>query len=249
MPNKDESFYTGHRERLRAKYLAGQLADYEKLELLLSYPIPRRDVRPLARALMARYKNIPNILATPASELRNFRGLGESTLVFFQLLYDVSLMQYESVLSSQPIFHDPRTLGNYCRMLVANKNVEEFHVLYLDGTHRLIDSFCHAVGSISYSPIVPRDIVTRAVQMGAHSVVLLHNHPKRTPYFSADDYIITQHIIDGLAVVDIVVIDHLLMVGGIIHCMNQNGFSFTNTLTSQTLPKGKDSTILQVFPG
>lgn len=245
MPDKDTSFCTGHRQRLRQKFLDGQLADYELMELLLSYAIPRRDVRPLSRALMSKYKGIPQILAASVADLEKFDGIGENVAVFLKVIYQATLQQYKLMLSSQPIFHDTRTLANFCRMLLSNKTVEEFHVLYLDGMRRLIDSHCHGVGTISWSPVVTRDIVTHALNVGAHSVVILHNHPGCTPRFSNDDIELTKQIIYALNGIDVVVYDHLLITGTAIQSANQNGFVTNNSLTSQILANDKFSIILK----
>lgn len=243
MPDKDKSFCAGHRQRLRAKFREGKLADYELLELLLGYAIPRRDVRPISRALMSRYSSIPNILAASEAELKTFDGIGENVAVFLKILYDITLMQYKVTLNSQPVFHDPRTLANFCRMILSNKHIEEFHVLYMDGLRRLIDSHCHSVGTLDSSPVITRDIVTRAAQLGAHSVILVHNHPKHTLWFSDDDLLITKQIADALSGIDVVVYDHLLVSGQRVLSANQDGFAANRPITSQIIDKSLSSII------
>ena len=128
-----QSLQSGHRARLRKKFLDDELKDYEILELLLTYAIPRRDVRALSRQLFNKYGSIPKLLASPIESLMENDGVKENTATFFKVIHKLTQMEYESKLKAVPIFHDYNRLINYCKVLLDGKTVEEFHILYLDG--------------------------------------------------------------------------------------------------------------------
>ena len=219
MATDDGKFYQGHRARLRQKFLENQLADYELLELMLAYAIPRRDVRPLARGLMAKYGGVHQIITADIDDLMSNPGVGESTAIFLKGMQRLMLAAYQKHMDERPIFHDDKILANYCRLLLLGKKVEEFHVLYLDRNRRLITDEMHSRGTSDWAAVYPREILKRALSLNACSVVMLHNHPTANVSFSEDDVIITQQVHDMLRAVDIVVYDHYLVSGQIVYSM------------------------------
>ena len=136
MPDNNEKFYAGHRERLRAKFLDGKLADYEKLELLLAYVIPRRDVRPLARSLIKQFGGVYQVFTAPVKDLMSCKGIGQNTATFIKLVHEMMTVNYKYQLRDTPIFHDEKILHNYCRMVLGGKPIEELHILYLRRNRR-----------------------------------------------------------------------------------------------------------------
>lgn len=219
MPEQDEKFYTGHRERLREKFLSNQLADYEKLELLLGYAIPRRDVRPLARGLIKQFGGVYQVLSASVEDLTAFKGIGHNTAVFLKLVQQMMQIGYKGQLKESPIFHDEKILHNYCRIILAGKQVEELHILYLDNNLKLISDEMHTSGTVDSSAVYPREIARRALQLNARSIVMVHNHPTSTNTFSNDDVAVTTQVQVVLESLEIALYDHLLVVNDVVYSM------------------------------
>ncbi len=213
MPDTDEKFYAGHRERLRAKLLDGKLTDNEKLELLLAYAIPRRDVRPLARSLVQRFGGVYKVFNASVDELVACKGIGHNTAVFIKLVKEIMTVNYKGQMKDMPVFHDEKILHNYCRMVLANKRVEELHLLYLDHNLQLISDETHSTGTFNTSLVYPREIARRALELNARSVVMVHNHPMSDHAFSQDDLDSTQLVISVLKSLEIEFYDLILVAG------------------------------------
>lgn len=209
-----DAFHNGHRERLRQKFLEDKITDYEFLELLLAFAIPRRDVRPLARGLIQKYSGLHQIYSMPLETLMQFPGLGRNTAIFLKAIQYAMLTEYREHLDKRPIFHTYQTLTNYCLTLLGAKNIEEFHVFYLDSEHRLLLDEKHSVGTVDRAYIYPREIAKRALNLNARSIVLLHNHPTAGVPFSSEDIEITTITQDILAPLGIELYDHFLVSGG-----------------------------------
>ncbi|MBO7067013.1 MAG: RadC family protein [Alphaproteobacteria bacterium] len=221
MPDKDENFYAGHRDRLRAKFLDGQLADYEKLELLLAYAIPRRDVRPLARSLVKQFGGVYQVLSASIDDLTAVKGIGNNTAVFIKLVQQMMTINYRGQLKETPIFHNETILHNYCRIIVAGKTVEELHILYLDSNLRLVVDEIHSTGTIDSSAVYPREIARRALELNARSIVMVHNHPTSNNSFSRDDIEITTLVQSVLAGLSIELYDHFVVSNDIVYSARQ----------------------------
>ena len=212
-----QSLQQGHRARLRKKFLDGQLAEYEILELILMYAIPRRDVRMLSRQLYKKYGSIHKLLSAPMESLVENEGVKENTATFFKLIHKLTQLEYKSVLDSCPIFHNYEKLENYCKSILGGKTVEEFHVFYLDSQFKLIEDNLHSSGTIDWAAIYICEIVKRALDLNARSIVLLHNHPSAYTSFSTQDIQITQELETALKKLDISLYDHLLLSGDVIY--------------------------------
>ena len=197
----DKNFYSGHRDRLRAKFLDGHLADYEKLELLLTYAIPRRDVRPLARALVKRFGGVYQVLSASIDELKSVDGVGHNTAVFIKLVQQMMTIGYMGSV-----------LHNYCRIIMAGKKIEELHILYLDKYLKLMADEIHTTGTIDTSAVYPREIARRALELNARSVVMVHNHPASNDNFSKDDIEVTEMVRHVLAGLNVEFYDHFVVV-------------------------------------
>lgn len=216
--NEDlQSLQQGHRARLRKKFLDGQLAEYEILELLLTYAIPRQDVRPLARRLYKKYGNIHRLLSAPVKSLIENNGIKENTATFLKLIYDITVLEYKNTLTEQPIFHNTEKLINYCKLLLSEKNVEEFHVFYLDNKFALILDDLHSSGTINWTAVYIREIIKKALDLNAYSIVLVHNHPSGNTSFSSQDIQMTQELESALNKLDINLYDHFLVSGNIFY--------------------------------
>jgi len=212
-----QSLQQGHRTRLRKKFLDGQLAEYEILELLLTYAIPRRDVRTLSRQLYKKYGNLHNLFSASYEDLITNPGIKGNAATFFKMIHKLMELDYKYYLNNAPIFHNYEKLENYCKLVVGGKSVEEFHVLYLDAQFKLIQDETHSKGTIDWAAVYIREIVKRALDLNARSVVLLHNHP--TPYtsFSSQDIQITKELQNALDKLDINLYDHLLVSADVVY--------------------------------
>ena len=214
---KDLSFRSGHRERLRQKFLADKLTDYELLELLLSFVIPRRDVRPLARGLIDKFGSVYQVITAAIDSLIEYKGIGRNTAIFIKAIHKIMLAGYKSNLDNVTIFHNEKILTNYCLLLMTGKTKEEIHILYLDEDRRLLADDLHSVGTVDWAAAYPREILKRALELNAKSIVMLHNHPKPNTSFSTEDIKLTEQVRDLLANVDIDVHDHYVVSGGIVY--------------------------------
>ena len=208
-----KSLQQGHRERLRKKFLESHLEEYEILELLLTYAIPRRDVRLLARQLYNKYGNIHRMLSVPYEKLMENEGIKENTAVFFKVIHSLMLLSYESVLKDVPVFHDYEKLIHYCQLSVGGKATEEFHVLYLDGKYRLIKDELHSAGTTDWAAVYVREIIKKAVMLNARNIILYHNHPTPGTCFSEEDINMTQELENSLSKLGIGLYDHLVISG------------------------------------
>ena len=212
-----QSLQTGHRARLRKKFLDGQLTEYEILELLLTYAIPRRDVRILSRQLFKKYGSIHALLSAPMESLLENEGIKENTATLFKVICKLMELEYKKILDTSPIFHNYEKLENYCKILLSGKSVEEFHVFYLDDQYRLIEDDLHSSGTIDWAAVYIREIVKKALDLNAYSIVMLHNHPSGHTCFSSQDIAITQELENALQQLGIKLYDHLLLSGDIIY--------------------------------
>ncbi|MCQ2562506.1 MAG: DNA repair protein RadC [Alphaproteobacteria bacterium] len=202
---------TGHRERLRQKFLDGKLTDYELLELLLCYAIPRCDVRVIARNLYKKYGNIQNVLSASIDDLIVNDGIKINTAVFFKIIHKLTLMHYKTVLDNTPIFEKYEDMVNYCKLLFCDKDIEEFHVFYLDKQYKLLLDEKHSSGTIDYSNVYIREIMKKALNINAVNICVIHNHLTPHTNFSEQDIIITNELKKSLSVVNIELLDHLII--------------------------------------
>lgn len=216
MDKNNNDFNSGHRMRLRQKFAERKLADYELFELLLTYAIPRVDVKPLAKMLMEKFGGVHGILTASIESLIEIPGIKINTAIFIKSIHEIMLLDYKNQMDSTPVFRDYKRLEDYCKLLLWQKSIEEFHVLYLDLNQRLLVDDLHSVGTIDWAAVYPREIAKRALSLNASSLILIHNHPTGQGTFSTEDIKITQEIKNVLGALGISVFDHLLVAGGIV---------------------------------
>lgn len=215
-------FRVGHRDRMRQKFLDGKLTDYELFELLLSYAIPRRDVRPLARGLIAHFGTLSQVLSAPVEDLESYDGIGHNTAVFIKTLHALTLLSCRTTLKECRAYHNDEQIREYCRYLAAGKDVEEFHVLYFDRDRRLLEDEMHSRGTIDYASVYIREIVKKALKLNAAELVLMHNHPISQRSFSQEDVEMTKDLIKAINGLDLTFYDHFVVSSGIIYSINEN---------------------------
>jgi DNA repair protein RadC len=206
--------YVGHRERLRTRFLeAGEdaLADYEMLELVLFRAIPRRDVKPLAKALIARFGSYAEVIAAPAPRLREIDGLGESAVAELKIVEAAARRLARGTLRSRKQLSSFSDVLDYCRTTMALAEREEFRILFLDKRNCLIADEVQGRGTVDHTPVYPREVVRRALELAATAIILVHNHPSGDPTPSSADIRVTQSIMAVAEPLGITVHDHLIV--------------------------------------
>ncbi len=209
--------YLGHRARMREKLLkAGPdaLLDHEMLEMVLFLALPRRDTKPIAKALLARFGSFANAIAAPVEELRRIEGLGDAGLAALKLVQGAALRLQAAEVLDKPLLNNWDRLLAYLNASLARERIEQFHVLYLDSKNRLIADEAQARGTVNHTPVYPREIVKRALELHATALILVHNHPSGDPTPSRADIDMTAAIKQAAAVLEIVLHDHLIVGNG-----------------------------------
>lgn len=206
--------YHGHRERLRKRFMqasANSLADYELLELLLFQCIPRVDVKPLAKQLIEKFGSLGGVLAADITRLSDFPKISFATLVHLKALYELSQRIAHEQIEEQPVLGSWGKLIAYLRTSMAHEPTERFHVLFLNAKNVLIADEVQQVGTVNHTPVYPREVIKRALDVGATALILVHNHPSGDPTPSNADIDMTQAIAAAGEKLDIVLHDHIIM--------------------------------------
>lgn len=215
--NEEGNFNSQYQQRLRERFLESKLLDCEILELLLSYAVQDDRVHILTDDLIKIFGGVHGLLTAPVEELESTGGLDRDVAIFIKSIYEIMLVDYKNYLEQSPIFNNQNVLKRYCRLGLSGKTEEEFHVIYLDANDRLLSRDLHSKGTVDHSTVYPREILKRAININAASVVLAHNHTNVSASFSMEDIQATIQIRDMLSVVNIRVCDHLLVAGGIVY--------------------------------
>jgi DNA repair protein RadC len=206
--------FHGHRQRLRERFMdAGEaaLADYEVLELLLFRAIARRDVKPLAKALITRFGSFAETVAARPERLREVDGLSEAAIVEIKLVEAAAKRLARGALQKRPVLSSFMEVLDYCRTAMAFAEREEFRILFLDKRNALIADEVQGIGTIDHTPVYPREIVRRALELGSSALILAHNHPSGDPTPSAADIRMTKDIAAIAQPFGITVHDHLIV--------------------------------------
>lgn len=204
----------GHRQRLRRRFLAagaGALADYELLEMLLFLAKPRGDVKPLAKRLIARFGSFAEAISADPSELARIDGMGEASIAALKTAKAAADRLLGAPLLNRPLLSGWRQLLDYCHVAMAHDPVEVVRVLYLDRKNRLIQDELQARGTVDHTPLYPREVVKRALELGASALIVVHNHPSGDPTPSRADISVTNQLKDAAATLGIVLHDHLIV--------------------------------------
>ncbi len=211
---EEAAHYLGHRQRLRDRFMesgASALADYELLELVLFRAIPRRDVKPLAKALIKRFGSFAETAAARPERLREIEGLGEAAIAEIKLAEAVATRLARGKIEARQTLSSFIDVLDYCRTAMAYAEREEFRVLFLDKRNALIADEVQGVGTIDHTPVYPREIIRRALELGASALILAHNHPSGDPTPSAADIRMTKDIVAIAEPFGITVHDHLIV--------------------------------------
>ena len=210
----EKPHYYGHRGRLRERLLAGgadALPDYELLEMVLLGAHARRDMKPLAKALLAKFGSFTDVIAAPPARLEEVDGVGDSVIASLKVVHAAANRFARGEVKRRPALSSWSAVLDYCRTAQAFADVEQFRILFLDKRNQLIADEVQQRGTVDHTPVYPREVVKRALELSATAVVLVHNHPSGDPTPSRADIQMTQQIVDIAKPLGIAVHDHIIV--------------------------------------
>lgn len=211
---REQPHYAGHRQRLRERFVisgADALQDYELLELLLFMAIPRRDVKPLAKTLLKKFNTLPELMSAPHATISQTDGVSENTATAIKTAFALAERMMKQDLMKKPILNNWTRLIDYCHMSMAHETKEHFRILFLNKKNELIADEIQGSGTVDHTPAYPREIMKRALELGATALILMHNHPSGDPNPSEDDITMTRLIIEAGKPFDIRIHDHIII--------------------------------------
>ncbi|MBI1206044.1 MAG: DNA repair protein RadC [Azospirillum sp.] len=206
--------HEGHRERLRRRFLTSgpdSLADYEVVELLLFAAVPRRDVKPLAKQLIQTFGGLWGVVNAPAERLRASFNFSDATIVALTVVGAAALRMARQAVLNQPVLGHWQALLDYCQGAMAHLTNEQFRLLFLDRKNQLIADEVQQRGTVDHTPVYPREVVRRALELGASAVILVHNHPSGDPTPSREDITMTNEVARAGTAMGVRVHDHVII--------------------------------------
>ena len=206
--------YLGHRERLRERFHGAgpdALSDYELLEMVLFAAQPRRDMKPLAKSLLKTFGSFAEVVHAPEARLREVKGVGDVTVNGLKLIAAAASRIAKGELKRRTMLSSWNDVIDYCRSSMAFADKEQFRILFLDKRNQLIADEVQQTGTVDHTPVYPREVIKRALELSATAVILAHNHPSGDPTPSQADIHMTKAIIDIAAPLGISVHDHIIV--------------------------------------
>ncbi len=206
--------YYGHRKRLRARFReAGSdaLSDYELLELVLFRVIPQKDVKPLAKELIAKFGSFGEVIAAPPKRLAEVKGVGESVITDLKIVLAAASRLARGQVKGRPVLSSWSAVLDYCRTAMAFADKEQLRVLFLDKRNQLIADELQQIGTVDHTPVYPREVVKRALELSSTAIILVHNHPSGDPTPSTTDIEMTKSIAEIAKPLGIAVHDHIIV--------------------------------------
>ena len=206
--------FLGHRQRLKDRFMrdaGASLHDYEMLELVLFLAKPRAEVKPLAKALITRFGSFADVISADAKELVAVKGVGENTAVALKTIQAAAIRLAREQVMNQPVISSWQKLLDYCRASLAFAKTEEFRVLFLDRKNVLIADEMQQTGTVDHTPVYPREVVKRALDLGASAIIMVHNHPSGDPTPSKGDIEMTKEVREACEKLGISLHDHLII--------------------------------------
>jgi DNA repair protein RadC len=207
----------GHRTRMRARLLTAgpeAVADHELLEMMLFLALPRRDTKPIARALLTRFGSFANAVSAPVPDLRGIVGLGDAGIAALKTIQAAALRLSRAEIQRKPVLNDWPRLMDYLSAVLSRERTEQFRVLFLDNRNRLLADEAQSRGTVNHTPVYPREVVKRALELHATAIILVHNHPSGDPEPSRDDIEMTRAIGRAAEVLSVVLHDHVIIGNG-----------------------------------
>lgn len=209
--------HKGHRSRLRARLLSAgpeSLADHELIEMTLFLALPRRDTKPIARALLARFGSYANVIAAPVADLLDVEGLSEAGVSALKLVQAAAQRLVRAEVLHRPVLDNWDKLMAYLQVVLGREKTEQFRVLYLDNKNRLLADVPQAKGTVNHTPVYPREVIKRALELHAVALILVHNHPSGDPSPSDEDVVMTREIKRAANALSLVLHDHVIVGNG-----------------------------------
>jgi DNA repair protein RadC len=206
--------FHGHRDRLRARFReqgAAGLADYELLEMALYGALPRGDTKPQAKSLLKKFGSLTEVLAAPRERLKEIDGVGDRVVDELKLIKAFSERTAGEAVRKRPVLSSWSALLDYCRAAMAFEEREQFRILFLDKKNTLIADEVQQTGTVDHTPVYPREVMRRALELSATAVILVHNHPSGDPTPSRADIQMTQTIVEVGKPLGVAVHDHLVI--------------------------------------
>ena len=206
--------YHGHRERLRERFRsagADALSDYELLEMVLFRALPRGDVKPLAKSLIKKFGSFAEVVHAPPTRLREVDGVGEATITELKLIAAAANRVAKGQVQQRTLLSSWNEVIDYCRTSMAFADKEQFRILFLDKRNQLISDEVQQVGTVDHTPVYPREVIKRALELSATAIILVHNHPSGDPTPSQADIHMTKAIVDIAQPLGISVHDHIIV--------------------------------------
>ncbi len=206
--------YHGHRERLRSRFReagADAVSDYELLELVLFRAIPQRDVKPLAKDLIARFGSFAEVVSAPATRLAEIKGLGDAAITELKVVQAAASRLARGQVKKRPALSSWTAVLDYCRTTMAFADKEQFRIIFLDKRNQIIADEVQQTGTVDHTPVYPREVVKRALELSATAIILVHNHPSGDPTPSRADIQMTQAIVEIAKPLGISVHDHIIV--------------------------------------
>jgi len=206
--------YHGHRERLRERFRSAgpdALSDYELLEMVLFTAQPRRDVKPLAKTLLKTFGSFAEVVHASETRLREIKGVGDAAIHQFRLIAAASHRIAKGELTSRKSLSSWQDVVDYCRTTMAFAEKEQFRLLFLDKRNQLIADEVQQTGTVDHTPVYPREVIKRALELSATAIILVHNHPSGDPSPSSADIQMTKAIVEIARPLGIAVHDHIIV--------------------------------------
>lgn len=217
---EEKPHYHGHRARLRERFLksaregnTSSLPDYEILEMILFSCFPRKDVKPIAKGLLKEFGSLSNLFSCDIEKLEKSNIINESTLTMIKVIYETSSRILQTEIREKPILQSWKAVLDHCQLSMGNIDKEQFRILFLNQKHYLIADEVQQRGTVDQTPVYPREVVKRALDLGSSSLILVHNHPSGDPKPSKADIEITEQIEIALNAINIKLHDHLIIAG------------------------------------
>lgn len=206
--------YAGHRDRLRERFLntgPEALADYELLELVLFMALPRRDTKPIAKALLERFGSFAGVISADPRRLDEVKGMGRSGVIGIKAIQAAALKFMQDEIMDKPILSSWDQLLTYCKAAMAYGDTERFRILFLNNKNILIADEVQQRGTVDHTPVYPREVVKRALELGATALIMVHNHPSGDPTPSKADIDMTRQVAEAASKLRITVHDHIII--------------------------------------
>lgn len=206
----------GHRQRIREKFMKNggkEMPDYELLEAYLTIAIPRKDVKPIAKRLIAKFECFANVISAPMAELLEIEGIGETSVFALKLIKEAAIrLSWESLKNKDlPVIANMDELIDYCRMCMCYQDVEEFKLIFLNAKNMVMEEETQQRGTINHVAIHPREVVRAALEKKAAAIIMVHNHPTGDVTPSKADIEVTKKVKEALNSMNIALHDHVIV--------------------------------------